>query len=75
MPRGSTFVAVTGGGGGFGAPRERSPDAVLEDVLDGYVSPTSALEQYGVALSADGREIDWGRTPRRPAASDRSDAA
>ena len=75
MPRGSTFVAVTGGGGGFGTPQERNPDAVLEDVLDGYVSPTAALEQYGVALTADGRAIDWGRTSQRPATRERSDAA
>jgi N-methylhydantoinase B len=75
LPRGSTFVCVTGGGGGFGAPEERNPEAVLEDVLDGYVSSESALERYRVALTDDGRGIDWKRTARRSDKTDRSDAA
>jgi N-methylhydantoinase B len=34
------------GGGGFGPPSERSPEAVREDVRNGYVSPHAAAEIY-----------------------------
>src|SRR5207245_2959269 len=40
-----------GGGGGWGDPLERDPAKVLEDVLDEYVSPRSARDDYGVVLS------------------------
>jgi N-methylhydantoinase B len=43
------------GGGGYGDPWLRRPDAVLHDVLEGWVSISAARETYGVALrgSAD----------------------
>jgi len=43
------------GGGGFGNPRNRSVEAVAEDVAEGFVTPEAAREIYGVALLADGR--------------------
>jgi N-methylhydantoinase B len=43
----------TGGGGGYGEPYERAPEAVREDVLDGYVSREAARETYGVVLTDD----------------------
>lgn len=39
------------GGGGFGDPMRRHPDAVLRDVIDGIVSPAKALQTYGVVLT------------------------
>jgi N-methylhydantoinase B len=39
------------GGGGLGDPLTRDPRAVLEDVLDGYVSVERALEDYGVVVA------------------------
>ena len=30
---------MTGGGGGYGDPREREPERVAADVRDGYVTP------------------------------------
>lgn len=45
---GGKVVVETGGGGGFGDPGERSRDAVLEDVRNGYVSREAAREIYGV---------------------------
>jgi N-methylhydantoinase B len=39
-----------GGGGGWGDPLERDPDAVLDDVLDEYVSVDGAAREYGVVL-------------------------
>ena len=38
------------GGGGVGDPRERDPQAVLRDVVDGYVSIDAAHELYGVRI-------------------------
>jgi N-methylhydantoinase B len=35
------------GGGGYGSPRERSPEAIAQDVADGYVSPEAAQRIYG----------------------------
>lgn len=44
----------TQGAGGYGNPRDRSPELVLEDVQSGFVSEESALNVYGVVLSGDG---------------------
>ena len=41
---------MTGGGGGFGPPAERDPDAVRADVRDGHVTPAAAREIYGVEV-------------------------
>ncbi|WP_247730757.1 hydantoinase B/oxoprolinase family protein [Halovivax limisalsi] len=54
---GETISNRSGGGGGYGHPLDRDPEAVREDVIDGYVSPEGAREDYGVVVSADG-ELD-----------------
>jgi N-methylhydantoinase B len=38
------------GGGGVGDPRDRDPRAVLQDVVDGYVSIEAARALYGVTI-------------------------
>jgi N-methylhydantoinase B len=43
------------GGGGFGDPRQRDPQCVADDVLDGLISADEARREYGVVLDADGR--------------------
>jgi N-methylhydantoinase B len=43
-----------GGGGGWGDPRTRPAEWVLEDVIDGYVTIEAARERYGVVV----REVD-----------------
>jgi N-methylhydantoinase B len=40
-----------GGGGGWGDPLARDPHAVLDDVLDEYVSVEAAERDYGVVLT------------------------
>jgi N-methylhydantoinase B len=40
-----------GGGGGWGNPHDRDPQAVLDDVLDEYVSVEGAERDYGVVLT------------------------
>jgi N-methylhydantoinase B len=40
---------LTGGGGGYGSPAERDPEAVRRDVREGYVSAEAARRDYGAA--------------------------
>ena len=48
----------TPGGGGFGDPRKRSPELVLQDVRRGYYTPEQAREMFGVVLSSNLLTID-----------------
>lgn len=41
---------VTAGGGGYGDPLTRDLQLVLDDVLDGKITPDGALRDYGVVL-------------------------
>lgn len=56
---GDAYVVETGGGGGYGEPRKRSPASVLEDVRRGYVSGAQAREAYGVEVRRGGRAWEW----------------
>ena len=47
----------TPGGGGYGDPLERDPDAVGRDVAEGKVSERMAQGSYGVVL-LEGGEVD-----------------
>ena len=68
------------GGGGYGPPFERDPQAVLDDVVNGYVSVEAAEASYGVVIRCRARpdelvalpehfEIDMAATRARRAAS------
>lgn len=48
------------GGGGYGDSRQREPELVLQDVVNGYISPEKAKEEYGVNVkrTANGWEIE-----------------
>ncbi len=50
----------TPGGGGYGDPLNRDPQAVLTDLLDGRISYPHARKQYGVILTEDGRIDEQG---------------
>ena len=71
-PKGVTRLAATdvlhmyvsGGGGGFGDPLRREPDAVAEDVRRAVVSRGVAAEVYGVVVD-DHSELDLPATVRR----------
>ncbi|MEZ5803462.1 MAG: hydantoinase B/oxoprolinase family protein [Rhizobiaceae bacterium] len=54
LAKGDRLVAFGPCGGGYGDPRQRSPQAVLDDVLDGLIDAARAREDYGVVI-ADGR--------------------
>jgi N-methylhydantoinase B len=61
LVKGDVLRVMTSGGGGWGNPRERPPERVAEDVLDGFITPEGARRDYGVAVSDDG-EIDSSET-------------
>jgi N-methylhydantoinase B len=45
-PAGSVFELRTGGGGGYGPAAQRDPEAVHEDVREGYVTEAHARQAY-----------------------------
>jgi len=51
---GEVMSLWSGGGGGYGDPLERPLEAVLDDVIDEYVSIANARAQYGAVV----QEID-----------------
>jgi N-methylhydantoinase B len=57
----TVIVHEQAGAGGFGDPLERSPEAVLEDVLDGKISRAFAERNYAVVIAAD-RRVDAAAT-------------
>jgi N-methylhydantoinase B len=51
-----------GGGGGYGAPWERDPSLVLEDVAGGKVSVERGRDIYGVVIDAVSKAVDQAAT-------------
>ncbi len=47
---GEKMSFLASGGGGYGDPRQRSPDRVLRTVNRGWLSPEKAVEIYGVVV-------------------------
>jgi N-methylhydantoinase B len=39
------LVVETGGGGGYGDPSERDPEAVVNDLADGYYSSWTDVQE------------------------------
>ncbi|BBO92118.1 hydantoinase B/oxoprolinase family protein [Desulfosarcina ovata] len=59
---GDSYTSESPGGGGWGNPLDRDAQSVLEDILDGIVTPDKAKNEYGVVLTEAGDEIDYKRT-------------
>jgi N-methylhydantoinase B len=55
------ILATSTGGGGYGRPDERAPEAVAADVREGWVSPERARTVYKVEVSQRG-ELDAAAT-------------
>ena len=55
--RGDVVIMESAGGGGYGDPLERDPEAVRADVREGFVSAERARDGYGVVLDA-AAEVD-----------------
>ena len=66
VPIGSEAIVRTGGGGGWGDPLERDPNAVQHDVAEEFISAEAALRDYGVVLTA-GHKLDLEATNQRRA--------
>jgi N-methylhydantoinase B len=62
---GDTLVSQGPCGGGYGDPFARDPHAVLDDVLDGYISVDAAARDYGVVIA--GRAVDEAATREKRA--------
>jgi N-methylhydantoinase B len=64
-----TIRVWSGGGGGYGDPARRAPEAVAADVRAGLVSPTRARDVYAVAMAGETVDEDATRALRaaRPA--------
>ena len=48
---GEVVRIMTGGGGGYGPPSEREPDAIRRDVREGYVSREAARRDYAIDVA------------------------
>jgi len=62
MVRGDSVTIQAAGGGGYGDPLDRDPQAVADDVLDGYVTHARAREVYGVVMDAAAAGADLAQT-------------
>jgi N-methylhydantoinase B len=47
LRKGDIARLITGGGGGWGDPHERTRERVLDDLKEGYISERAARETYG----------------------------
>lgn len=54
ITQGQRLRLETPGGGGYGDPMSRDPEAVARDVRLGFVSPRNAMVEYGVVIGKDG---------------------
>ena len=59
---GDSFIFETTGGGGWGNPHDRTPEEVLEDVIDEYISVEHARDLYGVSVDKAARKINEAET-------------
>jgi N-methylhydantoinase B len=54
LKAGDVFRLDTPGGGGYGEALAREPARVLDDVIEGVVSPEGAAREYGVVVKRNG---------------------
>jgi N-methylhydantoinase B len=62
LMRGDAFMLLSGGGGGFGDPRDRDLELISRDVREGYVTPIAAVRDYGAVVDPATGEIDLALT-------------
>jgi N-methylhydantoinase B len=73
LKAGDAFRLRSGGGGGYGLPHERDPEAVREDVRQGYVSVASARDNFGVVIDPESFAIDAEATAQLRASTTRGE--
>lgn len=59
---GTIYHQVAGGGGGFGNPKERDINKVVEDVRNEVCSLQKAKDDYGVVFKPGSYEVDEEKT-------------
>ncbi len=59
---GDVLSFYSAGGGGYGSPQERDPEAVAADVQNGYVSVEGARRDYAVAVDPHTLQVDLAQT-------------
>src|SRR5262249_21093032 len=64
LHQGESLHVDTPGGGGYGDPLERDPEAVRQDVYDRRITVLLARQQYGVVLQEPGLRVDQEATQR-----------
>lgn len=64
VPRDSSIILKTAGGGGYGSPFDRHVDAVLEDFILGNISKEQALNDYRVVINEDNKTVNKEETKR-----------
>jgi N-methylhydantoinase B len=57
LAAGETVRIVSPGGGGYGDPLERAPEAVVRDIEDGFVTVEEARNAYGVVIKAGAVDV------------------
>ncbi len=58
LDEGDSVVVTAGGGGGYGDPLDRDIEKVRQDVINGYISPENAKQEYGVVMDPETHEMD-----------------
>jgi N-methylhydantoinase B len=52
---GDVVCVETGGGGGYGPPKQRELSLIQRDLDAGYITPQAAERDYGVRVGPDGQ--------------------
>ncbi len=61
---GDVIEFYSAGGGGYGNPLEREPEAVAEDVKKGYISIQAAQKEYGTVIDPESFKPDLPATAK-----------
>ena len=59
---GEVFMFESTGGGGWGNPKRRTVEEVLDDVLDEYISLEAAEKHYGVVIDPQTLQVNAAAT-------------
>ena len=62
--KGDVFRHVLAGGGGWGDPLERDPQAVLRDVRNEFLSAARAQADYGVIVDTEAWRVEEAATEK-----------
>ena len=62
---GDVFRHIHAGGGGWGDPLKRDPEAVLRDVRNEFLSAAKADADYGVIIDTAAWQVDEAATAKR----------